>query len=117
MTYQVIKETTDFLVVLSRQIDRVNQAASSIDFGSRHALRNSLLRYLMAVRSLYVDVSAIIDVPNFKEVLDKMLISLLDGNGKVLDVVKALEEIRRTLLKRLKEENLLYRVSSLGVST
>ena len=117
MSFTVVKETTDFLWVITKQLERIDAAASNIDFSSRHNLRNTLLKYVMAVRTLYVDVSAVVDVPDFSKVLDDMMLSLLDGNGKALDIIKALEEIRRTILRRLKEENLLYRVSSIGVST
>lgn len=130
-----IRESVSFTTVINRQLDRIAEAASSLDFTTRMAGRRTLLNYVMRVRALYYLVR---DIPIVKQHLndwDKILdaltkITVLEKfNAKLrlptgvveindpFSVVKLLEEILGDIIEALFRSRLLIQIDYLGGET
>lgn len=97
------KETFDFGFVVSRQLDRVMEAYTSIEYDTPGP---GVRRLYMAVRALYVLTQ--IFVP--EDLLEKLShASERMRNGSNVEAVRILEDVIATILDKLNERGLLIR--------
>jgi len=130
-----IRETVSFTTVLNRQLDRVAEAASELDFMSRMNGRRTLMRYLMRVRALYHLVK---DIPlvkrhlsDWEDILDKLFkitiferfnvrLKLPTGIVEIkqpYDVTKVLDDILGDIIDALFRSRLLIQIDYLGAES
>ena len=114
MSAPLYRETTDYVWALTRQIDRVAEAASSIDVaGLRKGARQGLLRYAVALRQLYAMVYPVlrrVEIPDHRRELEEAISILLRGDARELAKVwRRLDQIQMELIRALYDEDLLIR--------
>ena len=114
MSAPLYRETTDYVWALTRQIDRVAEAASSIDVvGLRRGTRLGLLRYAVALRQLYAMVRPVlrkVEIPDHQRELEEAIDKLLRGDaGGLARIWRRLDQIQMELIRALYEEDLLIR--------
>ena len=114
MSAPLYRETTDYVWALTRQIDRVAEAASGIDVaGLRKGARQGLLRYAVALRQLYAMVYPVlrrVEIPDHRRELEEAITALLRGDARELAKVwRRLDQIQMELIRALYDEDLLIR--------
>jgi hypothetical protein len=107
------RETTDYVWALTRQIDRVAEAANGIDAaGVKRGARLGLLRYATALRQLYVMVKPVlmrVEIPDHMGEIREIMRGLLSGSIGLLEAWRRLDRIQMELIRALQEEDLLIR--------
>jgi len=114
VSISVVKETVDYTWVVARQLDRVAEAASSINTDIKASMRKTLLRYYYALRQLVTLVRPVLNL-DCSDVLDKVLAKLHDSNADLIEIYKVLDEIEAKVLEGLMRKHLLIRTSVLRV--
>jgi len=117
MSISVVKEVVDYTWVIAKQLDRVANAASNIDFSTQMKARVTTLSFALAVRQLYNLVKPCVEMrrsgvlADFSEELDEILRKLLNlEGGTSLELIKSLEEIEKATIKALYSTGLLLRI-------
>jgi len=108
------RETTDYVWALTRQIDRVAEAASSIDAaGVKRGARLGLLRYAIALRQLYAMVRPVLrrtEIPDHQRELEEAITEIMKaGPERLAEIWRKLDQIQMELIEALYHENLLIR--------
>ncbi len=108
------RETIDYVWVVSRQLDRVAEAASSIDVAAvKRGARLGLLRYAIALRQLYVLVKPVLRktrLPDHLSELEEAIEKLLRGDARELARIwRRLDQIQMEIVAALNMEDLLVR--------
>jgi len=108
------RETADYVWALTRQIDRVAEAASSIDAaGARRSARLGLLRYAVALRQLYAMVKPILrktEIPDHQRELEETITEIMRaGPERLAEIWRKLDQIQMELIQALHVEGLLIR--------
>ncbi len=114
MSTPLYRETTDYVWALTRQIDRVAEAASSIDAaGVKRSARLGLLRYAVALRQLYAMVRPVLrstEIPDHMRELEETITEIMKaGPEKLAEIWRKLDQIQMELIQALHVEGLLIR--------
>lgn len=114
MAAPLYRETTDYVWALTRQIDRVAEAASSIDAaGVRRGARLGLLRYAIALRQLYAMVKPVLKkavIPDHQRELEEAITEIMKAGPEGLaEIWRKLDQIQMELIQALHVEGLLIR--------
>ncbi len=114
MSAPLYREAADYVWALTRQIDRVAEAASSIDVaGVKRGTRLGLLRYAVALRQLYAMVYPVlrrVEIPDHGRELEEAISALLRGDARELARVwRRLDKIQVELIRALYDRDLLIR--------
>ena len=114
MSAPLYRETTDYVWALTRQIDRVAEAASSIDAaGVKRGARLGLLRYAIALRQLYAMVRPVLrrtEIPDHQRELEEAITEIMKaGPERLAEIWRKLDQIQMELIEALYHENLLIR--------
>ena len=108
------RETTDYVWALTKQIDRMAEAASSIDAaGVKRGARLGLLRYAVALRQLYAMVKPVLqqtEIPDHMAELEKTIGDIMSANAERLaEIWRRLDRIQMEMIQTLHVEGLLIR--------
>ncbi|NOZ89487.1 MAG: hypothetical protein GXO15_06140 [Crenarchaeota archaeon] len=114
MAAPLYRETTDYVWALTRQIDRVAEAASSIDAaGVKRGARLGLLGYAIALRQLYTMVKPVLqqtEIPDHMAKLEKTIGDIMRADAERLaEIGRKLDRIQMELIQALHVECLLIR--------
>ena len=116
MSFTVVRESVDYLWVISRQIDRCAELGTKFWQPDQASARDRLKAFIGCVWQLYYLSMPVVKrskLPDYSETLAKLL-EAKEHRGMLVAVWNDVNKVFATIVKALDHEQLLVRVSGLG---